>query len=140
LNERTIAKKLFDDLIKPIFNTDVSYLNVDYSMILLFLIMHFENTPDYEDSMKQLIRFIIRKLDNRSYEELFKKIMKKIENFRSNEFILDLFRHYSRWLDEQIGPFTEFTWRMPNVSLPGHQEVEEFFKSDAQQCNYSKQI
>jgi hypothetical protein len=135
-----MAKMYFDDWIKPFLDTEASNINVDYCMLLLSAIMHFENSPDYGDLMKKLTDFVIRKLDIRLYEDLFDQIMKKFETFRSNEHILDLFRHHSIWLDGQIGPFTQFSWCMPEANIPEHKSVENFLKSDAQQCNYSNFI
>jgi hypothetical protein len=124
----------FDEWIKPIFDSENFYISVsDACMDLFSVIMHFENDPDYDDLMKKLIRFITKKLDNSLYEELFDQIMEKFENFRTNEFILDLFRHHLRWLNGQIGPFSEFSWRMPEANVPEHKTIEEFLKSNDQQ-------
>ena len=127
----------FDDFIQPILNSEISYLNVDYCILFMSSIMYFETEPDYDQLMRKLNNLINSKLNNSYYEELFEKIMKKFESFRSNERILDLFRHHLGWLDEKIGPYSEFSWRMPEASLPDHQQVEDFFKSDQQQMTYT---
>ena len=49
---------------------------------------------------------------------------------------MDLFRHHLSWLDERIGQFAQFTWCMPEATLPDHKLVEDFLKSDHQQMIY----
>ena len=137
LKECQMAKIFFGDFILPILNSDVIHLDVDNCILFFSSIMYFENEPDYQQLMKKLNNLIVSKLNNNYYDELLEKLIQKCDSFRTNELILDLFRHHLGWLDEKIGPFSEFSWRMPNARIPDHQLVEDFLKSDQQNMTYS---
>jgi hypothetical protein len=100
--------------------------------------MCFVNDPgyEYEELMQRFVEMMKKTFSQYSYDELFDSITNRVENYQSNQHILDLFRHHLSWLDERIGQFAQFTWCMPEATLPEHKLVEDFLKSDQQQIIY----
>ena len=141
-----MAFKFFDEFIKPVLAEDKACTVMgcfidDYSLIETYLelavtIRKFQNFEGYEANMESFKNVIIKTLKPELYEELFESFMANLNRYSSIKQILDLFKHRVAWLEDKINNFRDFSWRMPNATMPFHKTVEDFLRSNKHQMTY----
>ena len=149
LNEQDLAFELFNECIKPVLvnhnqfsdikNSSEGYsakINVDIYSDLLTTILKLEKYAGFETNMENFKNSIIATLDVDSYEKLFESLMNRIKGFSSIKQILDLFKHRVKWLEDKLNNVNEFSWSMPNASVPKHRQLEEFLRSERNEMTY----
>ena len=141
-----MAFEFFNEFIKPVLAEDKASTVMgcfvdDSSLIETYLelvttIRKFQHFEGYEANMKSFKKAVIKTLKPELYEKLFESFMANLNRYSSIKQILDLFKHRVAWLEDKINNFREFSWRMPNATMPYHKKVEDFLRSNKQQMTY----
>ena len=74
--------------------------------------------------------------ESRQMKSLVDKLKVNFDVFKNSAPIVDLFRMRVEWLHTQIENVPQHTYRMPNVRIHGHPDVEKFFNSDRRSLRY----
>jgi hypothetical protein len=148
LNEENSAFLCFDRCVKPVLTN-----KEDFKSIIQNRYGFVEGTKKYIDLAKTILQFkdpecesymslfntsITSTLASNLYPNLLIKIVNHLSEYRSNKFLLDLFKHRISGLEAEIKKIDEkFTWSMPEATMPEHKEVQKFLRSDSHKMVYS---
>lgn len=148
LNEENSAFLCFDRCVKPVLTNKEDFKSIiqnRYGFVegtrkyidLARTILLFKD-PECESYMSLFNASIINTLAPNLYPNLLIKIVNHLSEYKSNKFLLDLFKHRINWLEAEIKKIDDkFTWFMPEASMPEHKEVQEFLRSASHKMVYS---
>jgi hypothetical protein len=126
LNDTSKFKKVIEQNFQQ---TSYHYRDPEHSNLLynfVTTILLFENQ---EETMEKFKDRVIEFADAGIIAPLISKFMKETAVFKSSPAIRALCEYRQKWLENKIRQKPEFSWHMPNASLPQYPQVESFLKS-----------